>query len=179
MEREIIERLAMDSVSDELNEDTKVLLQAYLAEHSQENLWAEEMFKLYETTKAAVKTKTNQGNAEPFKTIHKNTSLRINIISLGRWAAVIIFAVAIGAGLGRLSKKPELISGPVKTVTSNSSQRLQPGDLVVMPTEGFWREKAVSMLTPKHAPHYEERIPLDQLWKRYKQFIKEKHYDNK
>jgi hypothetical protein len=177
MEREIIERLAMDSASDELNEDAKVLLQAYLAEHSQENMWAEEMFKLYETTKQAVKTKTNQNNTEPPKTICDKPLFRINIISLGRWAAVIIFAVAIGTGLGRWSKKPEFISGPVTIATSNRSQRLQPGDLVVMPTEGFWREKAISMLTPKHTPHYEEQIPLGQLWKRYKEYIKEKQYD--
>jgi len=84
MEREIIERLTMDSASGELNEDAKVLLQTYLAEHSQENLWAEDMFKLYETANAAVKIKTNQSNAEPSKAIHKNSFLRMNIISIGR-----------------------------------------------------------------------------------------------
>ena len=177
MEREQIERLAIDSASGDLNEDAESLLQAYLAEHDQEKLWAEEMYDLYETTKTAVKAKTNQSKTESSKTIYKKPLLQINFMSLSRWAAVIIAAAIIGAGLSRWSNQPEqIITSPSETIFSKP-QLTESGDLVVMPTEGFWREKALSMLTSSPAPHYEERIPLGQLWKRYKQYIKEKRYD--
>ena len=46
MEREAIERLAMDSAAGELNQDAEALLRTYLAEHPQANEWAEDMLQI-------------------------------------------------------------------------------------------------------------------------------------
>jgi len=48
---------------------------------------------------------------------------------------------------------------------------------VVVPSEGFWRDKAMAMLEPKPVIHSEKRMQIDHLWQQYKQYIKEKRND--
>jgi hypothetical protein len=177
MEREQIERLAMDSASGDLNEDAESLLKAYLSEHDQEKLWAEDMSDLYETTKTAVKAKTSQSTAESSKSIYKKPLMQISYLSIGRWAAVIIVSAIIGAGLGRWSNQPEqIITSPSEAIFSEP-QLTNSSDLVMIPSEGFWRDKAMAMLEPKPVIHSEKRIQIDSLWQQYKEYIKEKHND--
>ncbi|MHC5074885.1 MAG: hypothetical protein ACYTFM_00445 [Planctomycetota bacterium] len=177
MEREQIERLAMDSASGDLNEDAEAMLRAYLAEHEQEKLWAEDMYDLYETTKTVIKAKTNQSTAESSETIYKKPSLQIGYLSIARWAAVIIAAALIGAGLGRWSNQPkQIITSPSETIFSEP-QLTNSSDLVIVPSEGFWRDKAMAMLEPKPVIHSEKRIQIDSLWQQYKEYIKEKRND--
>ncbi|MHC4843809.1 MAG: hypothetical protein ACYTEE_08425 [Planctomycetota bacterium] len=177
MEREQIERLVMDSASGDLNEDAESLLKAYLAENGLEKLWAEDMYDLYETTKTVVKAKTNQSTAESSKSIYKKPLLQISYLSIGRWAAVIITVALIGAGLGRWSNQPEqIITSPSKAIFSEP-QLADSSDLVIIPSEGFWHDKAMAMLEPKPVIHSEKRIQIDSLWQQYKEYIKEKRYD--
>ncbi|MHC4758536.1 MAG: hypothetical protein ACYTE8_07750 [Planctomycetota bacterium] len=177
MKREQIERLAIDSTAGELNEDAEALLKEYLSEHAPENQWAQDISELYKMTRQTIETKTARTIQKTSKVTHKHTSWKLNFSAVARWAAVIVIFTSIGAGLGRWSKKPEPISETVKIIISNPSQRVRPADLVLMPTEGFWRDKAVSMLTSRPVTHYDKKIPISQLWHEYKQYIKEKSYD--
>ena len=56
MEREIIERLAVDLAAGELNEDVEALFRSYLAEHSEADKWAQDMLQVYEKTETAIET---------------------------------------------------------------------------------------------------------------------------
>jgi len=181
MNREQIERLAMDSAAGELNEDAETLLKEYLSEHHRENQWAQQMRELYKMTSQTIETKAAHSSQKTSKVTPKQTSWKLNFSAIARWAAAILVFTLIGAGLGRWSKQPEPISqpvsGPVTNVISSRSQQERPADITIMPTEGFWRDKAVSMMTTKPNPHYNQRIPISQLWQQYKQYIKEKRYD--
>ena len=53
MNCEQIERLAMDSAAEQLNEDVEALLQEYLTEHSEANKLFLDMQEIYENTKVA------------------------------------------------------------------------------------------------------------------------------
>jgi hypothetical protein len=177
MERERIERLAMDSASGDMKKDAESLLEAYLDEHEQEKIWAEEMYELYETTKTAIKAKTSRGKAESSKAIYKKPFLHISYLSISRWAAVIIAAALIGAGLGRWSNQPEqIITSPSEAIFSEP-QMTNSSDLVIVPGEGFWRDKAIAMLEPKPIIHSEKKIQINSIWQQYKKYIKEKHND--
>ncbi|MHC4169718.1 MAG: hypothetical protein ACYSWQ_22455, partial [Planctomycetota bacterium] len=63
MERDAIERLAIDSASGELNDDAETLLREYLAGHAEANRWAEEVQWLCEKTEAAIHAKTKNAGA--------------------------------------------------------------------------------------------------------------------
>ena len=58
MERETIERLAMDLALGELNEDATTLFEAYLAEHTEAKRWAEPMTQTCIRTREAIMQKT-------------------------------------------------------------------------------------------------------------------------
>ncbi|MHC4744736.1 MAG: hypothetical protein ACYS8Z_22710, partial [Planctomycetota bacterium] len=119
MNRETIERLAMDAAAGELSEDVEVLFGAYLAEHPEANEWAAGMTSIYEMTEAAIDAKT-KGAAPPM--VEKKSSVPINWFAAGRWAAVIAIAMFAGFSAGRWSQpvrtRVEIVRVPEQTRTT-------------------------------------------------------------
>jgi hypothetical protein len=174
MERETIERLAIDCALGELNEDAAMLFEAYLAEHAEAKQWADPMMQTCLRTREAIAQKTHAAKAvvqpEPVRLPWANWS------TLGRWAAVIAVSAFLGVTVGRWStpsqtRKPDTVvvrtaqpdAGPEgwRRVLSESGQ-------------GFWQTKAVAMLQsqPREIPGSTESGPS--LWDRYRQFRKER-----
>ncbi len=172
MEREIIERLAMDSASGELNEDVETLLQEYLSEHNDVNKWFLEMRDIYNKTQAAFDAKT------AFIKQHKtdNPSLKFNWFPVMRWAAVIIIAVCIGAAAGRLSKQkaPLQKHNVVATDTSFAKKTtFNPGNI----SNDFWRNKITAMVNPSPVKIHIEKSSGSSLLETYKKYIKESNHE--
>jgi hypothetical protein len=177
MKREIIERLAIDSAAGELNEDTETLFKTYLAEHPELNEWAEEMSIIYGETEAAVNKKTGGLNSDIKTELIRSRHHRINLRPVMRWAAVVIFAACIGLLAGRWSK-PDTTIPHLRIVSVTPSLSEKQSDLDLMNVgDGFWRDKAVAMLTPGNSIAGRNIIRGDSLWDKYRQYIKEKGHE--
>lgn len=178
MKRERIERLAVDCAAGELNEDGQILFKMYLAEHPEENRWAEDIMRIYEKTKAAIDAKTmddGAGDEKPF--IRRNRLLHLKLHRFGRWAAAVIFGTLIGFTAGRwgITDKTNKIAqteigwGPrqVKTVS----------DLKEKYAGTFWGDKILASLEPRPYPKQTEYKSDRKFWPNFRQYIKEKHYE--
>jgi|WetSurMetagenome_2_1015567.scaffolds.fasta_scaffold234321_2 hypothetical protein len=170
MEREIIERLAIDSAARELNEDTEILLQDYLSEHNETNKLFLEMQEIYKKTQAAFDVKT----ASIKKQFAIEPSLKFNWFPLLRAAAVIVISVCIGIIAGRLSKQdiPQQESKYIALNSNVSAKRtgLNLNDL----GEGFWKKKIAAMVNPSPVREHREDNSVHSLLERYRQYLKEK-----
>lgn len=94
MEREAIERLAIDSAAGELNQDAEALFRTYLIGHAEAKQWAEDMRLICEKTEAAINTKTTRCHAgDQTRFIKPNQLLQINWPRLARWAAALMFVL--------------------------------------------------------------------------------------
>lgn len=178
MERERIERLAVDCAADELNEDGQVLFKMYLAEHPEENRWAEDIMRIYEKTKAAIDAKTMDGGAgdeKPF--IRRNRLLQLKWQRFGRSAAAVILGALIGFTAGRWEMtgktnritltEPSLGTRQVKTI-SNLKEKY---------AGTFWGDKILASLEPKPYPKQTEYKSNKKFWPNFRRYIKEKHYE--
>jgi len=178
MERETIERLAVDSALGELNDDVAALLEAYLAEHAEARAWADPMAQTCRRTRNAVSSMTQ--SAEPDGPAFRGAShwpVHFNGRALLRWAAVIAVTLAIGAVLGRRSA-PNI--SPTAPIVVRAKQDTPPAgwDQVLSdPGDGFWQGKAVAMLQSKsyEVPH--PRRAQAGLWGRYRQSRKGHSYE--
>lgn len=178
MERERIERLAMDSAVGELNEDAEVLLRAYLAEHPEANQWAQDIVRICQKTKAAIDAKTRAAGAGVEVTAVKTRPLlAAKWLSVARWAAVVVFAAFIGVGLGRWSKSPALPDKPERVAVSPGPIAKRPGYTPTDSGESFWRAKAIAALRPRRHQTHKGDTQYGNLWERYGQYIKEKYYE--
>lgn len=172
MNREAIERLAIDSVAGELNEDAETMLQFYLDEHPQAKHWAEDVRQVYGQTEAAIQKKTAHTNGER---IIPRISLvsRAKWVPAVRWAAAIVFGVIFGFSAGRWEvthktptidfQEPSRISKPVETVS----------DLKQKYAGTFWGDKMLAML--EHHPKADLRDIRS--WDTYRQYVKERHHE--
>lgn len=178
MERENIERLAIDAGAGELSEDARVLLQTYLAEHPEANRWAKDMLQTYGITQAAIHAKTanaDVGSCRPV--IEKKRLSHLPWQLLIRCAAVLLVGVVIGHVAGRrpaadetgtiVLTKPYQAQAQVKTIQ----------DLKQKYAGTFWGDKILALL--EHKPDHPYRAyPSDtSLWDKYRQYVKEKHYE--
>lgn len=195
MEREIIERMAIDCAAGELNQDIQALFNAYLAQNEQASRWAEEMLRVYETTEAAINTKTravSTGSVTPvaksslvLPVRRQRTGLRPARRVAG-WAAVLIFAAFIGAVIGRWSKSPVLPDRPTSVAFAPSPRprAVRPTLTVKWPSYelhdmggSFWLTKAMAMLHARPDTINKDYVKGLTLWEKYRQFIKEKRYE--
>ena len=178
MEREIIERLAIDSAAGELNEDAEALLEAYLAEHPEANQWTEDMLRIYQKTEATINAKTRSADAGVgIEVAEAKSVLQVNWLAVGRWAAVVFLAAFIGVGLGRWSKS-EPITGKSGSATVLPSLMVKwPGYAVEDTARSFWRAKAIASLKPRPYRGHKAYMQFGGLWERYRQYIKEKSYE--
>jgi hypothetical protein len=179
MEREQIERLAIDSAAGELNEDAQALFEEYLAEHSETKKYVEDMLGIYEKTDAAINAKTQHAVKADLNTanISVKSHSRVLWLPIARWAAVVIFAAFVGIAVGRWSKSPVLVDNTGQIATHPDSavqQRIYDLDNT---GDSFWRDKAVAMMASRPISIQEDSVANPGLWEKYRQFIKEKHYE--
>ena len=170
MDREQIERLAIDSAAGQLNEDAETLLKEYLAEHSQANKWFMDIKEVYDKTQATFDTKT----ASTKQSIEKEPSLKLNWLPVARWAAVLIFAVFLGAAAGRWSKSLTPETNPQRITISQGPTVERPSFNI---GESFWRKKAIAMITSPSSKIQKDYVTGPKLWEKYRQFIKERNYE--
>lgn len=178
MERKTIERLAMDRALGELDADTMALFDAYLAEHPEMQPWAEGMSQTCLRTREAIVEKTRAVPAkEPPREVRMHRLRAVPWRALGRWAAVVLISLGIGAGLGRQSKSN--VPAPHSTVVQVPAAPAQVGWKRIMdaPGDGFWETKAVAMLQPKVYELPRPRAVRGGLWERYRQSRKERSYE--
>ena len=178
MEREAIERLAIDSAAGELNQDAEALFKTYLAEHPRAKQWAENVRQIYEKTEAAINTKTTGDYASgQTRFIKPNRLLQINWMRLASWAAVVMFGTFIGFAAGRWDRsdktyrivlpEPGRASGRIETIS----------DLKEKYAGTFWGDKMLALLERKPGQRYNTNLRSAGSWDKYKQYIKEKNYE--
>jgi anti-sigma factor RsiW len=179
MEREQIERLAMDSAAGELNEDAQGLFEEYLAGHPEAKKYVEDMLGIYEKTDAAIIAKTQYAVKADLNTanISIGSHSRVFRLPIARWAAVVIFAAFVGMTAGRWSKSFVLVEKPGKIAAYRDSAERQQSFGLENTGDSFWRDKAVAMMTTRPVSIQEDYVTGPGLWERYREFIKEKHYE--
>ena len=176
MERDTIERLAIDLAAGELNEDAEALLRAYLSEHTEANKWAQEMLQVYEKTEAAIEAKTTSAYAGV-----EITAVSTKTLSPTRWwpvarlAAVVVFAIGVGFAVGRWS----IVTSTSKPVAARSTLRPVAShnllDLKAKYEGTFWADKIISSLEPKPHPKHKGNKWTGTFWSSLKPYMKEKH----
>lgn len=176
MNREIIERLAMDSEAGELNEDAEALFRSYLAEHPQARQWTIDMQEVYDKTETTIRTMT----------AHTGTgtiALGIQPVSWAgwlpvvRWAAVIALGVMIGFTVGRW-KVPVNTHRVALQESSRDSKPVETiSDLKERYVGTFWGDKMLALLEHKPDLQYETGLHSVKSWDTYRQYMKEKYHE--
>ncbi len=173
MERERIERLAMDEAVGELTEDAVTLLHAWLAEHPQARQWVQETQSTCDKVRTAVERKTTAEDVRPGRAAHVIPMVRrVRWLSLARWAAMVALALVVGLEVGRQSRPVPPTRGPAAPAPTVRAQELQ----WVRPASGsapsFWQAKAVALLQAR--PQADGvRDARENLWEKYRQLAKE------
>ncbi|HUT29666.1 MAG TPA: hypothetical protein VMX13_07735 [Sedimentisphaerales bacterium] len=176
MERETIERLAIDLAAHELNSDTEALLRAYLAEHAETNNWAQDILQVYDKTEAAIKTKTTGAYAGIEVTaVTAKTLLPRRWRPVARLAAVVVVAIGVGFALGRWSivtktRKPVAVRSTLHPVVSHPLL-----DLKAKYEGTFWADKIISSLEPKPHPTHKANNWTGTFRSDLRSYMKEKH----
>jgi hypothetical protein len=176
MNRETIERLAIDSAAGELNEDAEALFQFYLAGNPQAKRWAEDVRLVYDETEAAIQTKAvlagGQKAAPPMTPVK-----RVNRLTVARWAAAIILGTILGFTAGRWEatdktnkmalREPALNPMPVETIA----------DLKEKYVGTFWGDKMLALLDNTARRQHKAHLRDIRSWDTYRQYMKEKHHE--
>ncbi len=174
MEREMIERLAIDHAFGELNADAAALFEAYLAEHTDAKQWAEPMIETCDRTRGAIERKTRPDESVAWR---ETMRLRINRPAIVRWAAVIALSALVGITIGRWSR-PQEIQSPETVVVRTAATEAGPDGwqrVLNEPHQGFWQSKALAMLQSQPQEIPTRPTPsTSSLWDRYRQFRKER-----
>lgn len=178
MERETIERLAIDSAAGQLNEDAEMLLGAYLAEHPEANKWSKEMLADYNMTASVVKAKTKEIATASRMTFAKKPKIlsRVNWQPFAKWAAVVILASMIGIGLGRRSKEREFHANSSYENIKHDLPVKRSIAVVLNDDAGFWHKKAIAFLEPSKYPKRKPFTKNGNWWDNYHK-LKEKYHD--
>lgn len=179
MEREQIERLAMDSAAGQLNEDAQMLFEEYLAENPEANNWARDILGIYRKTETAVAEKTKFAIMPDTSMIKagKKLSSMSHRLPIARWAAVVVFAALTGAAIGWWTKPPVSTERPGLVSTYPNLAVNRTGPDMENTGESFWREKALAMFQAKPSTAHTGSITGPTLWEKYRQLIKERHYE--
>jgi hypothetical protein len=176
MEREAIERLAIDSAAGELNQDAEALFRTYLAEHPGSNKWAEDVRQIYYKTEAAIRTKTAHiGEADVIPGI--TPVLQVRWFSVARWAAVIALGIIIGFTAGRRDRTYSTYRTAFRDPAPDSKQVETVSDLKEKYAGTFWGDKMLALLEHKPGLRYKANLRGVGTWDKYRQYIKEKNYE--
>ncbi len=179
MERQAIERLAMDAVLGELNEDATALLEAYLTEHPETRLWAGPMTAICRRTQEAIVAKTKPAvlSHHPCATGARQI-VRVRFASVGRWAAVVIVSLVLGGAAGRWTMPPtEPAPRPTASAETVRSSVQRDWRAVLNGRDlGFWEAKAVAALQRQPGPVGGSYEPKPSPWEVLKQRQKERRH---
>jgi hypothetical protein len=171
MERETIERLAIDLAAGELNEDAKLLFEAYLSEHPQARDWSEDMLDIYEKTQTAINTKMIDERVISNKSsLKKNSLLQINWQNFVRWAAVIVFTALIGFAAGRWERPGQTNRIASHRPDGNIKQVRTVSDLREKYAGTFWGDKMLAMLESRPVRRNKPDFEDGSFWDKYKQY---------
>ncbi|MHC4355231.1 MAG: hypothetical protein ACYS0H_21225 [Planctomycetota bacterium] len=178
MERDAIERLAIDSASGELNDDAETLLREYLAGHAEANRWAEEVQWLCEKTEAAIRAKTkNAGAGIERAAVGKEPALRVKWRPAARWAAAVVFAAIIGFTVGRREKSDTRYEPALPQSASAPRQVKTVSDLREQYAGTFWGDKMLAVLEHRPGQRRKANQHDERFWDRYGQYRKEKRHE--
>jgi hypothetical protein len=178
MKCQIIERLAIDHALGELDADTAVLFETYLAEHGEARPWAQAMAQTCNQTRDAIRQKTQPTDEHPrFDRTGAPWPRTIPWQTYGRWAAVILIALGIGAAAGRWSRPQVSISKTVVLRAQSTAEQQGWRQVLSKPEHGFWETKAVAMLQPKTNEIPSAHPGRRGLWDRYRQQRKGRSYE--
>jgi hypothetical protein len=177
MERQAIERLAMDAALGELNDDAAALFEAYLTEHPETRQWAGSMAVICRRTQEAVVAKTRPAALShlPCATGARQI-VRVRLASVGRWAAVVIVSLALGVVAGRGLRWPAgTVSRPVASAEMLRSSMREDWQAVLNGRDlGFWEAKAAAAL--QRQPGGGSYEPKPSPWEMLKQRQKERRH---
>jgi hypothetical protein len=176
MNREIIERLAIDSVAGELNEDTEALFQIYLSGNPQAQRWAEDVRQIFHETEAVIQEKTTLASDQK-STSRMTPALRVSWLPVARWAAAIVFVIFIGFTAGRWE-----VTDPVqRIVVHEPDSNLKPVETVTDLKEKyvgtFWGDKMLALVDNSARRQHTANLSDTRSWDTYRQYIKEKNHE--
>jgi hypothetical protein len=176
MNRDIIERLAIDSVMGELNEDAEALFRSYLDGRPQARQWAEDVRKIYSEAETAFQIKTTHADAKEIAPGMRAHSISwAGWLPIVRWAAVIALGALIGFTVGRW----KMLGNPNGVALHESSRDVKPvetvSDLKRRYAGTFWGDKVLALLEHKPRLQYETDLHSVKSWDTYRQYMKEKH----
>ena len=170
MDRDTIERLAMDMAAGELNEDMQALLNEYLAENHQANQWAEQMLDIFARTEDAISIKTTSTKA---LIATKPGRLSMRWQPIARWAAVILVVAGIGFLVGRRSHVP----ATEKVITNSYVVATAPvrtlADFKKRYEGTFWGDKILSSFERANRPGRSRRISSQSFLHDLDKYLKE------
>jgi hypothetical protein len=173
MERETIERLAMDRTLGELDADTTALFDAYLGEHPEMQPWAKGMSQTCDRTRMAITEKTRTvATKEALREARTHQLRAVPWRTLARWAAVVLISLGIGAGLGRRSRPDASAPRPVVVQAPPAPARAGWQQIIGTSEDSFWQAKALAMVQPKVSELPRPRVARKGFWDRYRQTIK-------
>ena len=174
MERERIERLAMDSALGELSEDAAALLEAYLATNAPAREWARRMRCACEAAHRVVSTKTRTpAERIPSSPATPRLPWRMICPTLGRWAAVILCALLMGAAAGRWSKPRDVFPAGVPVTVVQGAPAARGWDRLVGETgQGFWRARALALVRSESS-RAQPSTAGENLWDKYRRYVRE------
>ena len=175
MDRERIERLAIDSAAGELNEDAEALFRSYLAEHPDANEWAMDMMGAYEMTETAIEAKTKDAGAPPIA--DTKVSRPVDWRSAGRWAAVLAIGLFAGFSAGRWSRPLKTKQIAVVRIAEQPRVVATAADLKAKYAGTFWGQKVLASLKPRPSIKREDRRETGDIWDMYRRRVKEKCYE--
>ena len=175
MERERIERLAMDSAAGELNEDAEFLFRSYLAEHPEAGEWATDMTGAYEMTEAAIDAKTKGAAAPPIA--DSNYSGPVGWSSAARWAAVLAVGLFAGFWAGRWGRPDATSRIAVVRIAEQPRALATAADLKAKYAGTFWGQKVLASLEPKPRHAGADIEQSGGIWDVYRRRAKEKGYE--
>ncbi|MCP4708828.1 MAG: hypothetical protein GY869_09400 [Planctomycetes bacterium] len=182
MEREVVERLAMDRAGGELSDDGVKLLEEYLEGHPEAKVWVAEMEELYAMCAETVAGERHQEQLNAIGSMdscfRRNDNGRGNdrLLTLGRWAAVILMALGAGIFLGRWSVESlevettetiQVVQAEPKEGLETKVQKIMEGDEEASESaRGFWEAKIVATLGAKPRVKREEPVQEEDFWSR-------------
>lgn len=179
MERHAIERLAMDATLGELNEDAAALFEAYLTEHPEARQWTEPMKGICQRTQKAVAAKTGSMALSPRHSATRTRStVCVCLTSAGRWVAVVLVSLALGAiaGRGLMSRDGSPSRSARSTQTTHNSVQEDWQAVVGGRGQSFWEAKVAATLRRQHSPAGGSYEPRPSPWEMLKQHQKERRH---
>jgi hypothetical protein len=174
MERETIERLAMDAAAEELSDDARLLLESYLAEHAEAQQWAREMTSIYEITQAAIEAKTEHAAPSPAET---RRLIPLDYLAVARWAAVLAIAVFAGFSAGKYTGTERTDRPRIVRIVEPHRAVASVADLKAKYADTFWGRKVLASTEPRPRPRTATHSSTGNFWDIYRRNLKEKRYE--